>query len=181
MPKMKFYDDATSQWVELDAKNADTVGGKTPEQLLENAKVKSVNGKEGEVLLTAGDIPLVESQPDFTILTSLNIFEGEFSKKADKNTLSTVATSGNYNDLTNKPTASDIDVVNLDSTVEDLIEFHDEQIKKKVDKTGDTMTGILTAQSNTSYTTRQVRNMILSTGDAVNSQMQNGDIWIKYK
>lgn len=48
-------------------------------------------------------------------------------------------------------------------------------------KTGGTMTGILTAQSNTSYTVRQVRNIILSTADANVDAMQNGDIWIKYK
>lgn len=48
-------------------------------------------------------------------------------------------------------------------------------------KTGGTMTGILTAQSNTSYTVRQVRNIILSTADADIGAMQNGDIWIKYK
>jgi len=49
------------------------------------------------------------------------------------------------------------------------------------DKSGGTMTGILTAQSNTSYTVRQVRNIILSTADANVDAMQNGDIWIKYK
>lgn len=48
-------------------------------------------------------------------------------------------------------------------------------------KAGGTMTGILTAQSNTSYTVRQVRNIILSTADADVGAMQNGDIWIKYK
>jgi len=50
-----------------------------------------------------------------------------------------------------------------------------------VNKSGDTMTGILTAYSNTSYTVRQVRNIILSNQDANLSAMQNGDIWIKYK
>lgn len=50
-----------------------------------------------------------------------------------------------------------------------------------VNKSGDEMTGILTAHSNTSYTVRQVRNIILSTADADVGAMQNGDIWIKYK
>ncbi|MDD4690076.1 MAG: hypothetical protein PHE51_10065 [Eubacteriales bacterium] len=44
-----------------------------------------------------------------------------------------------------------------------------------------TFQGIVTANNNTSYTTKQVRNMILSTGNAVSSQMANGDIWIKYE
>lgn len=48
----------------------------------------------------------------------------------------------------------------------------------KVTKSGDTLTGILTAQNNTSYGTKQVRNIILSTADP--SGGSNGDIWIKY-
>lgn len=43
---------------------------------------------------------------------------------------------------------------------------------------GGTMTGVLTAQNNTSYTTRQVRNITLSTGNPTGGS--NGDIWIKY-
>jgi len=45
-------------------------------------------------------------------------------------------------------------------------------------KSGGTMTGILTAQSNTSYTTRQVRNIIIST--AAPSGGSNGDVWLQY-
>jgi len=44
---------------------------------------------------------------------------------------------------------------------------------------GGTFTGVVTAQSNTSYMTRQVRNIILSTVDP--SGGSNGDIWIKYE
>lgn len=43
---------------------------------------------------------------------------------------------------------------------------------------GGTMTGVLTGQANTSYTTFQVRNVTESTADA--SGGSNGDIWIKY-
>lgn len=48
----------------------------------------------------------------------------------------------------------------------------------KLNKSGGTMTGILKAQSNTSYTTAQVRNIIISPNDP--SGGNNGDIWIKY-
>lgn len=48
-----------------------------------------------------------------------------------------------------------------------------------ISPSGGTMTGILTAQSNTSYTTRQVRNIVLSTADP--SGGSNGDIWIRYR
>ena len=48
-----------------------------------------------------------------------------------------------------------------------------------VKKTGGTMTGPLVAQTNTSYTTAQMRNVIISTADP--SGGNNGDIWLKYE
>lgn len=48
-----------------------------------------------------------------------------------------------------------------------------------VPKSGGTMTGPLVAQTNTSYTTAQMRNVIISTADP--SGGNNGDIWLKYK
>lgn len=44
---------------------------------------------------------------------------------------------------------------------------------------GGTMTGPLVAQTNTSYTTAQMRNVIISTADP--SGGNNGDIWLKYE
>ena len=40
------------------------------------------------------------------------------------------------------------------------------------------MTGALVAQNNTNYTTKQVRNIFISTADP--SGGASGDIWIKY-
>lgn len=53
------------------------------------------------------------------------------------------------------------------------------ELNKKVDKTGGTLAGQLVAQNNTSYTTKQVRNIILSTANP--SGGSNGDVWIKYR
>lgn len=50
----------------------------------------------------------------------------------------------------------------------------------KLDKSGGTLIGPLVAQSNTNYTTKQVRNVILSTSEPTSSDGANGDIWIKY-
>ena len=47
-------------------------------------------------------------------------------------------------------------------------------------RSGGTMNGILTAQANTSYTTRQVRNVVLSTSAPSSTDGQNGDIWLVY-
>ena len=43
-----------------------------------------------------------------------------------------------------------------------------------------TFTGTPKASTNTSYTTAQLRNVILSTADPTSSDGNNGDIWIKY-
>lgn len=48
----------------------------------------------------------------------------------------------------------------------------------KLAVSGGTMTGVLTAQNNTSYTTKQVRNIFISTSSP--SGGTSGDIWIKY-
>lgn len=56
-----------------------------------------------------------------------------------------------------------------------------DELATKLNKNGDTATGIIKAQNNTSYTVAQVRNIILSTENADVSKMGNGDIWIKYK
>ena len=47
-------------------------------------------------------------------------------------------------------------------------------------KSGGTLTGIVAAQSNTYYTTKQIRNVILSTSEPTSSDGANGDIWIQY-
>ena len=48
----------------------------------------------------------------------------------------------------------------------------------KMNVSGGTMTGALVAQNNANYTTKQVRNVFISTSDP--SGGESGDIWIKY-
>lgn len=52
------------------------------------------------------------------------------------------------------------------------------KVSAKMDISGGTMTGALIAQNNTNYTTKQVRNIFISTSGP--SGGSNGDIWIKY-
>ena len=66
----------------------------------------------------------------------------------------------------------------LTSTVNSKANTSD--LNSKLNLVGGTMIGTLVAQSNISYTIRQVHNIILSTSDANSNVMQNGDIWIKY-
>ena len=51
-------------------------------------------------------------------------------------------------------------------------------VSAKMDISGGTMTGALIAQNNANYTTKQVRNIFISTSGP--SGGSNGDIWIKY-
>ena len=48
-------------------------------------------------------------------------------------------------------------------------------------KSGGTMTGKLVAQSNTDYTTKQVRNIVCSTAEPTSSDGANGDLWAVYE
>jgi len=47
--------------------------------------------------------------------------------------------------------------------------------------TGGTLTGALFAQNNTNYTTKQVRNVTISTAEPTASDGGNGDVWIVYE
>lgn len=53
------------------------------------------------------------------------------------------------------------------------------ELLSKMDKDGGTFTGKVVAHNNTLYTTKQLRNITLSTNSP--SGGSNGDIWIKYK
>ena len=53
-------------------------------------------------------------------------------------------------------------------------------INAKAPLASPTFTGTPKASTNTSYTTAQLRNVILSTADPTSTDGNNGDIWIKY-
>lgn len=60
-------------------------------------------------------------------------------------------------------------------------DVHKTEFDGKMSAEGGELTGIVVANSNTSYTTKQIRNIILSTADAELSSMANGDLWVKYE
>ena len=64
------------------------------------------------------------------------------------------------------------------STANTNISTLQSDVSNKLNQSGGTMTGTLIAQNNTNYTTKQVRNVFISTADP--SGGGNGDIWIKY-
>lgn len=52
---------------------------------------------------------------------------------------------------------------------------------KQMPISGGTFTGVAKAQTNTSYTNRQIRNIIYSTIEPTNTDGENGDLWIVYE
>ena len=71
------------------------------------------------------------------------------------------------------------DITSLQTTLDGkayLSHLHDSTY---LNLTGGTLTGVLTAQNNTSYTTKQTRNITLSTAAA--SGGGNGDVWLQYE
>ena len=129
-------------------------------------------------LTDVADIASINTNMD-TIDAKLGLIEAgaEVNVNADWN-----ASSGDAQIL-NKPTIPDavtvVDNLTSTSTTSALSANQGKVLQDgKVDVSGETMTGALVAQNNTNYTTAQMRNIILSTGDA--SGGGNGDIWIKY-
>ena len=98
---------------------------------------------------------------------------GEFVLKTDVvNKLTSTATNVPLSAAQGKALNDSVNVI------KNSVNITQGYIDKKLNKSGGTMTGILKAQSNTSYTTAQVRNIIISRNDP--SGGNNGDIWIKY-
>lgn len=134
--------------------------------------VTSVNGQTGDVTVEA-DLPehLVKYQSlvpvEVTTLIDANTLQGHdatyFAKQSDVNTINSQVSTN----------TSDI------ATLQSGLSTANANIANKLDKSGGTMTGALVAQSNTNYTTAQVRNVIISPNEP--SGGNDGDIWIQYE
>ena len=143
--------------------------------------VTSVNGKTGAIVLTAQDVgalpsdTVIPSVPDNIVkYTAISNVEATTPLDADSlqghaadyfaTAASLTSVNSNISTMQNDITTAKTDITNLKSG--------------KLNISGGTMTGALVAQNNTNYTTKQVRNIFISTSDP--SGGSNGDIWIKY-
>lgn len=122
--------------------------------LLLSANTNATNALNGVIAAQLGDI------------ADGSLTEAKMANEMKKSIVGGVASQGDLITLNNSFTLS------LANNVQ--------QFATKMDKTGGTFTGPVTAQSNTSYTVAQMHNTILSTTDAVVGSMNNGDLWIKY-
>ena len=71
------------------------------------------------------------------------------------------------------------EITSLQATLDGKAYLSHEHDSTYLKLTGGTLTGVLTAQNNTSYTTKQTRNITMSTAAA--SGGGNGDVWLQYE
>ena len=145
------------------------------------APVMSVNGKTGTIVLTAQDVgalpsdTVIPSVPDNIVkYTAISNVEATTPLDADSlqgHTADYFATATGLAGVNSKVSAMQSDITTAKTDITNLK-------SDKLNISGGTMTGALVAQNNTNYTTKQVRNIFISTSDP--SGGSNGDIWIKY-
>lgn len=145
------------------------------------APVTSVNGKTGTIVLTAQDVgalpsdTVIPSVPDNIVkYTAISNVEATTPLDADSlqgHTADYFATATGLAGVNSKVSAMQSDITTAKTDITNLK-------TDKMNVSGGTMTGALVAQNNTNYTTKQVRNVFISTSDP--SGGESGDIWIKY-
>lgn len=89
-----------------------------------------------------------------------------------------VKTASGYDQLYPK---SNAEIITYDNTTSG-VSSSDVQgaLDEMMPKTGGTFTGVAVAQNNTSYATKQLRNVFMSTEEPTADDGDNGDIWIIY-
>lgn len=145
------------------------------------APVTSVNGKTGTIVLTAQDVgalpsdTVIPSIPDNIVkYTAISNVEATNPLDADSlqgHTADYFATATGLASVNSTVSAMQSDITTAKTDITNLK-------TDKMNVSGGTMTGALVAQNNTNYTTKQVRNVFISTSDP--SGGESGDIWIKY-
>lgn len=143
--------------------------------------VTSVNGKTGTIVLTAQDVgalpsdTVIPSVPDNIVkYTAISNVEATTPLDADclqGHAADYFATATGLASVNSTVSATQSDITTAKNDISNLK-------TNKMDISGGTMTGALIAQNNTNYTTKQIRNIFISTSDP--SGGASGDIWIKY-
>ena len=158
-----------------------------------NAKVpntRKVNNKalSADITLTASDVGAL---PDTTVIptipnnlvqyTAISAVQDVGTLNADTlegHSASYFATATGLSSTNTQVTTNTNNISTLTSGLSTANSNITTLQNNKLNKSGGTMTGALVAQSNTNYTTAQVRNIFISTADP--SSGSNGDIWLKY-
>ncbi len=134
--------------------------GNVPAEQLGNTPVQSVNSKTGDVMLVKGDVGL--SDVDNT---------SDAAKPVSTATQTALNLKANKHSPTFTGTVSGI--------TKAMVGLGNVSNAAQMPIAGGTFTGVATAQNNTSYTTKQMRNITISTANPTGGS--NGDIWLKYE
>ena len=158
----------------------------TPYEILDANAVpntRKVNGKQlnKDITLSAADVgalpsdTVIPSVPDNIVkYTAISNVEATTPLDADSlqgHAADYFATATGLASVNSNVSAMKSDITTAKTDISNL-KTH------KMNISGGTMTGALVAQNNANYTTKQVRNIFISTSDP--SGGSNGDIWIKY-
>lgn len=167
--------------------------GKADTALQSHQSIKTINNT---AMVGAGNITLqtpLTAGTDYVVPISGKGLSTNDYTTAEKNKLAglaTVATSGSYNDLSNKPTIPTIPSVTVvdngagNAVTDVTASGHTVTLtrgKNFIDRTGDTMTGMLKAdQTNNSQSdgTGQVRNTYVSYSPPTDTLGIDGEIWV---
>ena len=165
----------------------------TPYEILDANAVpntRKVNGKQlnKDITLSATDVgalpsdTVIPSVPDNIVkYTAISNVEATTPLNADTlqgYTADYFATATGLASVNSNVSAMKSDITTMKSDITTAKTDISNLKTHKMDISGGTMTGALIAQNNTNYTTKQVRNIFISTSDP--SGGSNGDIWIKY-
>ena len=165
----------------------------TPYEILDANAVpntRKVNGKQlnKDITLSAADVgalpsdTVIPSVPDNIVkYTAISNIETTTPLNADTlqgYTADYFATATGLASVNSKVSTMQSDITTAKTNITNLKTDVTNLKTNKMDISGGTMTGALIAQNNTNYTTKQVRNIFISTSDP--SGGSNGDIWIKY-
>ena len=165
----------------------------TPYEILDANAVpntRKVNGKQlnKDITLSAADVgalpsdTVIPSVPDNIVkYTAISNVEATNPLDADSlqgHAADYFATATGLASVNSNVSAMKSDITTTKSDITTMKSDISNLKTNKMDISGGTMTGALIAQNNTNYTTKQVRNIIISTSDP--SGGNSGDIWIKY-
>ena len=165
----------------------------TPYEILDANAVpntRKVNGKQlnKDITLSAADVgalpndTVIPSVPDNIVkYTAISNVEATNPLDADSlqgHAADYFATATGLASVNSNVSAMKSDITTMKSDITTAKTDISNLKTHKMNISGGTMTGALVAQNNTNYTTKQVRNIFISTSGP--SGGSNGDIWIKY-
>jgi hypothetical protein len=188
------YGDPVAEFENFDPINAQFLGGNAPNYYAsQSALTSGLNAKIDKTsivnnLTTGGETSVLSAQQGVELNSAIGQLQTDISNidvswdgiTGKPTTFAPSAHSQDWSTITGKPTTvGGYGITDTYTKSESYTKTETNNlVSPKFNTSGGTFTGVVTAQNNTSYTTKQVRNITLST--AAPSGGANGDIWMIY-